>query len=127
MAAKGNDIIVFKNGTAIAGTRSDEITVGCETIEIASATSGSWREHIAGRKNWSVTVNYLLPYRFMVHDHLMQVGNTYTLIIKPHDDDASVYYLTGTAILTQCKITATKMQLIQGTFTFLGSSELSGE
>ena len=38
MAVLGNNIIVYMNGQAIAGTKSDEIQVESDTIEIASAT-----------------------------------------------------------------------------------------
>ena len=36
MATLGNNILVLMGGTAIAGTKSNEIQVDCETIEIVS-------------------------------------------------------------------------------------------
>ena len=32
MAVLGNNVIVYMNGTAIAGTKSDELQVDCDTI-----------------------------------------------------------------------------------------------
>lgn len=121
MATNGNSIIVYWDGYPIAGTRTNEITVGCETIEIASATSGSWREYIAGRKNWSITVNWLMT--IYTPDIVLEVGNKYTLLVKPNDG-SQTRWCEGDAILTQCKITATKGQLVQGTFTFQGTGSL---
>ena len=60
MAINGNNIIIKKGGTAIAATKSNEITVDCETIEISSPSIGDWRSFIAGRKEWSVTTNFLI-------------------------------------------------------------------
>ena len=113
------------------------ISVDSELIEIASATQGTDRECIVGRKQWQVTVNYLLMYatyqemftypNASMTDALL-VGNSYTLKFKNranHYDQPIT--LKGTAILRTCKITATRGNLIQGTFTFVGNGALSGE
>ena len=56
----GNEIIILKNGQAIAATKSDEIQVGCETIPISSPSDGAWTAAIAGRKSWAITVGFLV-------------------------------------------------------------------
>lgn len=137
MALNGNIILVQLDGHTIAGTKTTEIQVDSELIEIASATQGAYREYITGRKQWQVTVNYLLIYATFQHtftypnasmtDALL-VGNSYTLKFK----NRASYYdqpitLKGTAILRTCKITATRGNLIQGTFTFVGNGALSAE
>ena len=137
MALNGNIILVQLDGHTIAGTKTTEIQVDSELIEIASATQGTFREFIVGRKQWQVTVNYLLMYatyqqmftypNASMTDALL-VGNSYTLKFK----NRANYYdqpitLKGTAILRTCKITATRGNLIQGTFTFVGNGALSGE
>ena len=137
MALNGNIILVQLDGHTIAGTKTTEIQVDSELIEIASATQGTYREFIVGRKQWQVTVNYLLMYatyqqmftypNASMTDALL-VGNSYTLKFK----NRANYYdqpitLKGTAILRTCKITATRGNLIQGTFTFVGNGALSGE
>ena len=135
MALNGNIILVQLDGQTIAGTKTTEIQVDSELIEIASATQGTYREFIVGRKQWQVTVNYLLMYatyqqtftypNASMTDALL-VGNSYTLKFK----NRASYYdqpitLEGTAILRTCKITATRGNLIQGTFTFVGNGALS--
>ena len=137
MALNGNIIIVQVDGHTIAGTKTTEIQVDSELIEIASATQGSFREYLTGRKQWQVTVNYLLMYatyqemftypNASMTDALL-VGNSYTLKFKNranHYDQPIT--LKGTAILRTCKITATRGNLIQGTFTFVGNGALTGE
>ena len=122
MAVKGNNILIYRNGTAIAGTVSNEIQSGAEVIEISSPTSGQWKEFIAGRKSWSVNVNFLV---LTVSDptYLLLVGESYTLTFRSRA--TSTGGVTGTAILKTCKITATKGNLVQGSFQFVGSSQLS--
>ena len=137
MALNGNIIIVQLNGNTIAGTKTTEIQVDSELIEIASATQGTYREFIVGRKQWQVTVNYLLMYatyqqmftypNASMTDALL-VGNSYTLKFK----NRANYYdqpitLKGTAILRTCKIDARRGNLIQGTFVFVGTGALTGE
>ena len=133
MALNGNIIIVQLNGHTIAGTKSHEIQVDSELIEIASATQGQFREYLTGRKQWQVTVNYLLmsatfqslpsyPDAYLT-DPLF-VGNSYTLKFMNRGVGYQPSGLTGTAILRTCKITATRGNLIQGTFTFVGTGQL---
>ena len=137
MALNGNIILVQLDGHTIAGTKTTEIQVDSELIEIASATQGTYREFIVGRKQWQVTVNYLLMYatyqemftypNASMTDALL-VGNSYTLKFKNRADYwQQPITLKGTAILRTCKITATRGNLIQGTFTFVGNGALSGE
>ena len=137
MALNGNIILVQLDAHTIAGTKTTEIQVESELIEIASATQGAYREYLTGRKQWQVTVNYLLKYatyqtmftypNASMTDALL-VGNSYTLKFM---NRASHYdmpiTLKGTAILRTCKITATRGNLIQGTFTFVGNGALTHE
>jgi predicted secreted protein len=123
MAINGNNILVYKGGTAIAGVKTDEIQVGCETIEISSPTTGEWRQYIAGRKEWSINVAYLVLATSGVRD-VLNVGTTYTIAFKERGaaDSAGV---SGSAILTTCKISATRGNLVTGSFIFQGISALA--
>lgn len=123
MAINGNNIIVLSGGTAIAGTKSDELQVECETIEIASSTDQGWTHYLAGRKSWSLTVGWLLLATTDVRKALT-VGSTVTIKFKGRNDtDANG--LSGSAIIRTCKITAVKGNLAQGSFQFVGTGPLS--
>ena len=123
MAINGNNVLIYRNGTAIAGTITNEIQTGADLIEISSPTSGQWKEYIAGRKSWSVNVSYLILADNGVRD-LLNVGSSYTLKIRGRNaTDATG--VVGTGILKSCKITATKGNLVQGSFTFQGTSSLT--
>ena len=123
MAIQGNNIIVLMNGTAIAGTKSDEIQVDCETIEIASATDQAWTHYISGRKSWSLTVGWLVLANQDVRK-LLLAGSVVTIKIKGRgESDANG--LSGSAILRTCKVTATRGNLAQGSFAFVGNGPLT--
>lgn len=123
MAVLGNNIIVLMNGTAIAGTKSDEIQVDCETIEIASATDQTWTHSISGRKSWSLTVGWLVLANQDVRKALL-VGSTVTIKIKGRgDSDANG--LSGSAIIRTCKVTAIRGNLATGSFAFVGNGPLT--
>lgn len=62
MILQGRNLIISAGGQVIGASRSCDINIHCESIPIASATNGQWREFLAGRKEWSVTTNSLLPF-----------------------------------------------------------------
>ena len=117
----GNNILIFLNGTAIAGTKSNEVETDCETIEISSPSVADWRTYMAGRKSWTVQTSFLVTAAGNIRQ-LLNVGTTYTLVFRDRDNTSSV---TGAAILTTCKITATRGSLVQGSFAFQGTGTLS--
>lgn len=122
MAINGNTLFIATSTSTvpIAGTRSNEIQVDGELIEVSSPTQGQWREYITGRREWSVTVGWLVLTNAAVQK-LLYVGQSYVLKFRT----TSTAYLTGTAIMTNCKITATRGSLVQGSFTFKGNGALS--
>lgn len=120
----GKDIIVIlsQGGTALASTsiRSQDIQTSCATIEKASSTQQDWEEHIAGRKSWNLTVNYLVLSSAKVND-LLYVGQTFDISMNIGETT----YLVGTAIMNQVKQTATIGNLAQGSFSLKGSGPLA--
>lgn len=126
MILQGNDVIIFADGTAMAASKSCTITVKGDTIEISSPTQGQFREYIASRKDWDLTTTHLVKYSagsdIPLKNMILKVGGTYTIKVqaRPLSDDV----LTGKAICTQCKITATRGNLLQGSFSFQGSGPL---
>lgn len=117
----GNNIIILKNGTAIAGTKGHKIHTSAGVIEIASDSQQDWREFRKDRKEWSISVNFLVTTAAGIRD-VLQVGETYTLVIRDRSNTAS---LTGTAICTEADEEYTKGSLVKGTFQFKGTGALS--
>ncbi len=112
--------MILKDGVAIAAARSCDIQVGAEATETSSPSSSSWRTRLVGRKDWSVNVSMLVATTFS--GLLTAVGSEYTLTITNRNNANDS--LSGTAILTEGRITATRGSLAQGAWTFVGSGEL---
>ena len=128
MAINGNDIIIKKGGVAIAATKSNEITVDCEAIEIASPSFGNWRSFIAGRKEWGITTSFLIRSAADVKNRLYEssqltVGQIYSLTICTNASNGATH-LTGDAMLKTYKVTATRGNLCTGSFVFVGVGSL---
>ena len=120
----GKDIIVIlsQNSVAVASTciRSQDIQTQSDLIEVASASQQSWREYIAGRKGWSLTVNYLVLAAAQLSD-LLLTGQVFGVTVK---DVGNTTSLTGTAIMATAKQTATVGNICQGTFQLQGTGAL---
>ena len=125
----GKDIIVVlsQNGTALASTtvRSQDIQTAADTIEKSSSTQQDWKEFITGRKEWSITVNYLMLAASKITD-LLYVGQTFDVTVKNVTaSGVTPTAVTGKAIMTTVKQVATVGTLAQGTFTLKGNGPLA--
>ena len=125
MATHGNNILVYCNSTLIGGTRSNEANADADLIEISSSTQSQWRSYIAGRKGATINVGYLVlstsalgVYGGTGIRDLLQVGNSFTLVIKPRNgqDSAGV---SGLYLLKSVNIQAQRLNLVQGSFQFV--------
>lgn len=122
MAENGNNIIVFMGGTAIAATKSDEIQVDGEAIEIANASEQDWKSHIAGRRSWSLNVNWLITAVTDIRKVLL-VNSRVQLKIKGRSA-TDAQGLTGYALIRSCNVRMTRGSLSVGSFSFVGDGAL---
>lgn len=62
MILHGKNLIIKGNGNApfIAASKSCTISVDNDMEEVASATQGSWREFVRGRRGWEISLSHLL-------------------------------------------------------------------
>lgn len=111
------------SATIIAGTRSNEVRVTCDNIEVSSPTSGQWREYLAGRSGWTVSTGFLVGDASRIKD-LLKVRKHFLLAFASKVDGNTTVELKGWAILTECQITSTIGNLVQGSFRFVGTGPL---
>ena len=125
----GNIILVSLGGRnaadVIGGSKSCELSYGCDVIEVTSVDSQTAKSFIAGRSEWTVTLSYLVT---DVTAHTLSVGTEYTLYFGQRNGGAiGTTFLKGKAILKSVKITATRGHLIQGSIVFQGSGPLTDD
>ena len=125
MVIHGKDIQIQNyNGSAIvAAARTCEVSIQADIIETATPSSGTFRTFIAGRKDWSVSVGYLVASEDGA-GVLLNVGDTVHIRILYTAADV---WLHGYAIIQQCHVTANIGSLAQGSFVFKGSGPLELE
>lgn len=120
MAVLGNVIYIGLDGTKIAALKSCKLSNGCETIEIASPSTGAWRAFIAGRKEWSMACSWLVMSTSAMKTNALSVGTSYTITFT---DGTTT--LTGTAICVKAEVDAAVGALVKGSFQFQGSGSLT--
>lgn len=123
MAINGNNILIYINGAAVAGTKSNEVQSNRELIEIASPSSGEWREFITGRKDWGFTVSWLVS----SHSDIQQLLLNASVVTVRIVGRGQSLGLTGRAIVQSCKMTFTRGNLAQGSLQLKGSGPLTAE
>ena len=117
----GRNIMIYRGGTLIAGTRVNKIATESETIEITDTSNSRWRKHVAGRLGWNISVDWLVPAVSNIRE-VLNVGTVYTLQFR---DRAGDEIITGQAILTSVTIDADTNSLAKGAFSFKGNGELA--
>jgi predicted secreted protein len=135
MILQGKNLIVKADGDVIAAAKSCTLNIDCEIIKVSSPTDGQWEHIIAGMKSWSVSTTHLLKMERAIdlplHDYLDRIGQSFTLQLELKDIDITIgglpvtESLTGSAICRSSQITATKSNLMQGSFKFQGNGPLT--
>lgn len=123
MAISGDIFMLKMNGQVIAsgGLTGNDIETQCDTLEIASATQGQWREHIPGRKTWKMSASWLMLSTATMST-LLQSGQVFSMVAYDRQQVRNTVY--GQARLEQCRIDATVGNLVRGLFQFKGTAWL---
>ena len=125
MLYQGNDIILkdSNNGTVLAASKSLELNINDETIEVGRTSGEMWRKFITGRKDWSVSVSTLVS-AGQFKASVGMIGKTYRVKFVV-GISATTALLSGTCICKQVKITDQKGSVAKGSFVFQGTGALS--
>ena len=119
MILKGRNLIISVNSTALAGAKTCEIDVTCDTIPASSSTNGQWKHVLSGRKSWSISTGHLVSVGTFPTEVEM-VATKVTIRVS----DGTVQ-MQGAAIVKTWKSTGTVGNLAQGSFQFVGDGPLS--
>lgn len=125
MLYQGNDLILkdSNNGTVLAASKSLELNINDETIEVGRTSGEMWRKFITGRKDWSVSVSTLVS-AGQFKASVGMIGKIYGVKFVA-GISATTALLSGTCICKQVKITDQKGSVAKGSFVFQGTGALS--
>lgn len=127
MKIKGNDILIKQvvNGNEhfIAASNSCDIELNCDMKPVSSPSSGEYMDYKAGRKTWVVRLNYLVDTTGYALLNQKNIGNKYYLRMYVRNNP-SIDKLEGYAFLQQAHVTATRGNLLTGSWVFQGTGNL---
>ena len=119
----GKNVFIYNSASGttpiIAAAKSCTISKKCDIVEKASATSATDKSFVAGRTEWEVTINHLVP-TGAPFDGILKVGGTYTLSIL-----IGTTRKTGSAICVQADLGGTVRSLATGSVKFKGTGALT--
>lgn len=127
MILHGRNLLIMQHtqGTTdtpvVACAKSCEVNTSCDTIEISSTNNNIWREYVSGRKDWSVTLSYIVTDDDFAPS-MLRIGEKVTLRFTERGTGA---LLQGDAFIKTCKVVATTGNLTTGSFSFQGTGELA--
>jgi predicted secreted protein len=124
MAFLGKDLKILTPitggyGTIIAASRSCEVNVEGDQLEVSSPNDGQWHHYIASRKGWSISVGYLLGAGTFPTEVAM-VNTTVTIVVSD-----GTTKMQGSAIVKSWHASGNLGNLATGSFVFLGNGPLS--
>ena len=114
----GKDIKILNSSSTalIAAAKSCTIHRHADSEEVASANDQDHKHYIAGRKGWSIDLQY-----FVSTDGVtLEEGTMYNIQVAI----GSGVTWAGQALCTDCDITGTQGNLSQGSIKLLGSGPL---
>ena len=115
----GKDIKILNSSSTalIAAAKSCTIHRQADSEEVASASDQDHKQYIAGRKGWSIDLQY-----FVSTDGVtLEEGTMYNIQVVI----GSGVTWAGQALCTDCEIQATMGNLSQGSIKLLGSGPLA--
>lgn len=126
MILHGRNINVKVNGTIIAKAKSCQLNVQCDITEISSATTGTWKQFLAGRKEWDIDVTTFVD---VVKTGFDLVGQTVTIefgqVSASSRADLTADKLSGSAIVTMYAIGGEVKGLATSQMQFKGNGALT--
>ena len=114
----GRNLVILKDGAAIAAAKSCDVSMDVDTKEISTPASSQDKIFIASRHGWSVYVSVLVT---QLEGMLLEVGETFTLTFTI--DGTTV--MSGEAFGNEVEIEAQRGNIIQGGISFKGTSSLT--
>lgn len=126
--SKGNEIMIYVDGTAIGYAKDGTLNINGETIDITSKNSAGWKQILAGLRSWGVDGSGLHVYDdattgfsdlFDLIDGKTEVSIKFTTAISGDE------YLTGDAFLRTLSMETPNEEASTFSFSFEGNGALN--
>lgn len=121
----GKNIIVAIGSTPIASAQSGMLNEQKDMIEVASPTSGLWKQHLPARRAWQVSVDALITTTADDLNVLQAAYDNDTPLTLRIYDTRYGYNRIGTAYIQSLNIQTQVGSLAKCSVNFIGSGSLS--
>jgi hypothetical protein len=121
MIIKGNDLLIYANGSVVAAARTCRISMDSDLIECAGR--GRYKLFLPSLGAWQVSVTSLVT---RVSSFFTAPSTAVRLSFAVRDRYGTLLgdRMTGSAFIRKSEVTASVESLIQGQFTFQGNGAL---
>lgn len=129
-ALNGNEVFISVDGTTVACTMNDVLTVNQATIDTTTKCASSWATFIAGQKSWEISVEgvYDESKTYEYGEFFAELISGTTCAVRFGDgggrETAKVYWY-GTGIVTSLVQTAPKDDKVTFSVTITGTGALA--
>ncbi len=120
----GKEGTVKVGSAAIAEITNFEVTQTVRTVDDTSINDPA-ETHLTGREAWSGSLTCHWDETDSTGQEALTVGASVTLNLYPEGASSGDQYYSGTATITQVRITVAMDAVTQRTFDFLGNGALS--
>lgn len=120
----GKDLILALSGEPLAAAKSCSIQQSQSFIEVASPTSGRWKQVVPSMLEWGISANTLLG-TYASYNTLDQAWRNGTAVTIRYYDTEYNCNKTGTAYIADIRLEGSVGSLAQMSIQLQGSGELS--
>ena len=125
----GKDLILtidseYTQNVALAASKSCEVEVNTDFIEVASPTDGAWKQYVPTYLSWGLSASSLLAYPQTFNTLFAYQTNKTLLTVRFFDPDLGIYY-KGNTYISNLRNTATVGSLVKISLTFQPTGPLT--
>ena len=125
----GKDLILtidseYTQNVALAASKSCEVEVNTDFIEVASPTDGAWKQYVPTYLSWGLSASSLLAYPQTFNTLFAYQTNKTLLTVRFFDPDLGIYY-KGNTYISNLRNTATVGSLAKISLTFQPTGPLT--
>ena len=125
----GKDLILtinseYAQNVALAASKSCEVEVNTDFIEVASPTDGAWKQYVPTYLSWGLSASSLLAYPETYNTLFAYQTNKTKLTVRFFDPDLGIYY-KGNTYISNLRNTATVGSLVKISLNFQPTGPLT--
>jgi len=130
---KGNSMFLYVGTNPLAGSKSVDLSISTDTIDVSSKMSGNWKQSIAGVNSYTLNSDFLFSTatgdtNFSTLFEIQKNAGSVNFVLGTTSDlvafDMDKGFYSGTAIITSLTMKAEQDGIVNGTIALTGVGEL---